>query len=376
MGIRDVLADFLSSEGPQGGGTTGPDTDEGDDEEMSPEPGYDVPLDDLDQEEQVENLEHRIDSMQEDIERSNSQIESIQSSQEEVAERVEDINGTVRQLLGIYDQLTASANPFVEGGSQTQMNDDVDGFGLGGEPDHDGATGEMPPADAVENEAEAAEPEPEPEDEEPADEPDEDLADNEVVVEATEPGDENAVSFDDLKSETEADEGDAETVETGDGGQQAVQEQEENDADDTQLEVEPLSDEAAQMSEAAEESRSHERGSKGSRTGTVESRSDATLSALADTYATDILVFEWLTDLVASAGPAATLRAIAYYEEIEWISPEVKAYLEDALSGPDLDMAVDPSRDPNELNAEDHAESYEYIMKLEAIQETMDETGL
>ena len=107
------------------------------------------------------------------------------------------------------------------------------------------------------------------------------------------------------------------TVETGDGGQQAVQEQEENDADDTQLEVEPLSDEAAQMSEAAEESRSHERGSKGSRTGAVESRSDATLSALADTYATDILVFEWLTDLVASAGPAATLRAIAYYEEIE-----------------------------------------------------------
>ncbi|MFC4407347.1 FlaD/FlaE family flagellar protein [Haloarchaeobius iranensis] len=369
MGLRDVLADFLSSEGPQGGDPTGAETDEGDDdEEMSPEPGYDVPLDDLDQEEQVENLEHRIDSMQEDLERSNSQIESIQSSQEEVAERVEDVNGTVRQLLGIYDQLTAGANPFVEGGSQTQMNDDVDGFGLGGEPDLDGATGEMPPADAVENETET---EADAEDEEPADE---DLADNEVVVEATEPGDENAVSFDDLKSEVEAGEDDFETVEAGDDGQQAIQE--DTNADDTQLEVEPLSDEAAQMSEAAEESRSHERASNGSRTGAVESRSDATLPALADTYATDILVFEWLTDLVTSAGPAATLRAIAYYEEIGWISPEVKASLEDALSGPDLDMTVDPSRDPNELNAEDHAESYEYIMKLDAIQETMDDTGL
>jgi archaellum component FlaD/FlaE/archaellum component FlaC len=376
MGLRDVLADFLSSEGPQGGET---DADEREDEETSPEPGYDVPLEDLDQEEQVENLEHRIDSIQEDLERSSSQIESIQSSQEEVAERVEDVNGTVRQLLGIYDQLTASANPFVEGGNRTQMNDDVDGFGLGDEPDLDGTTGEMPPAEAVEGEAETGDPESGPADEDHADEAAEDLADNEVVVEATEPGDEDAVSFDDLKSETETGDDDSEAAGTGDDGQQAVQERREQEVDnenDTQLEVEPLSDEAAQMSEAAEDSRSRERATRGSWTGAAESRSDATLSALADTYATDILVFEWLTDLVTSAGPAATLRAIAYYEEIGWISPEVKAYLEDALSGPDLDMTVDPSRDPNELNAEDHAESYEYIMKLEAIQQTMDDTGL
>jgi len=367
MGFRDVLADFLSSGGPQSGGSSESE-DETDEDETSPEPSFDVPLEDLDQEEQVENLEHRIDSMQEDLERSNSQIESIQSSQEEVAERVEDVNGTVRQLLGIYDQLTASANPFVEGGSRTQMDDDVEGFGLGGEPDLDGTTGEMPPAEAVENEAETADPD----EDEPA--TDEDLADNEVVVEATEPGDEEAVSFDDLKAESAS--GDDAEQAVGDDGQQTVQtqrEQEEDNADDTRLEVEPLSDEAAQMSEAAEESRSHERASRRRRR---EQRSDATLPRLADTYATDILVFEWLTDLVTSAGPAAALRAIAYYEEIGWISSRVKAQLEDTLSGPDLDMTVDPSRDPNELNAEDHAESYEYIMKLDAIQETMDETGL
>ena len=39
-------------------------------------------------------------------------------------------------------------------------------------------------------------------------------------------------------------------------------------------------------------------------------------------------------------------------------------------------MNVDPSRDPNELTAEDHAESYEYIMKLDAVQRTIDDTGL
>ncbi|WP_256297669.1 FlaD/FlaE family flagellar protein [Haloarchaeobius salinus] len=368
MGLRDVLADFLSSEGPQGGSESEAD-DEEDEAETSPDPSFDVPLEDLDQEEQIENLEHRIDSMQEDIERSSSQIESIQSSQEEVADRVEDVNGTVRQLLGIYDQLTASANPFVEGGSRTRMDDDVEGFGLGGEPEPEDATGEMPPAEAVENEAEPAA------DEDGDPEPEE-LADNEVVVEATDPGDEDAVSFDDLKAGNESSDDEREQ---GDDGQQAVQtqrEQEDDNTDDTRLEVEPLSDEAAQMSDAAEGSRTYDRASRESRAGTREARSDATLPSLADTYATDILVFEWLTDLVTSAGPAAALRAIAYYEEIGWISPEVKAYLEDTLSGPDLDMTVDPSRDPNELNAEDHAESYEYIMKLDAIQQTMDDTGL
>lgn len=342
MGIREILADFLSSEGPRSGDD--PDED-GDDEEQSPEPSYDVPLEDLDQEEQIENLEHRIDSMREDLERSTSQIESIQSSQREVADHVEEVNGTVRQLLGIYDQLTASANPFVEGGSQTQFDADADGFGLGGEPDLDGTTGEMPPAEAVEATVDD----------------DEELADNEVVVEATETTatDGDAVSFDDLKAGDEA----------GRAGRG------QDDADDAELAVEALSDEAARTSDAAGETPSGTSPA-GSRSDAARSQPDAALPTLADTYATDILVFEWLTDLVTSAGPAATLRAIAYYEEIGWISEEVKAHLENTLSGPDLDMTVDPSRSPDELNAEDHAESYEYIMKLDAIQKTMDDTGL
>ena len=115
-------------------------------------------------------------------------------------------------------------------------------------------------------------------------------------------------------------------------------------------------------------------GTTGSEDGATGSDADedaaVTLTALADTYATDVIVFEWLTELVRTAGPAATLRAIAYYHEIGWIGADVRAHLEATLGGPDLDIGVDPEETPEELTAEDHADSYTYIMKLEEIHET------
>ena len=92
-----------------------------------------------------------------------------------------------------------------------------------------------------------------------------------------------------------------------------------------------------------------------------------TLGGLADSYATDVLVFEWLTELVRTGGASATLRAISYYHEIGWIDAAVREHLEAVLSGPDLDIHVDPQRTPEELTADDHASSYEYILKLAAV---------
>ena len=92
-----------------------------------------------------------------------------------------------------------------------------------------------------------------------------------------------------------------------------------------------------------------------------------TLDGLADSYATDVLVFEWLTELVRTGGASATLRAISYYHEIGWIDAAVREHLEAVLSGPDLDIHVDPQRTPEELTADDHATSYEYISKLAAV---------
>lgn len=92
------------------------------------------------------------------------------------------------------------------------------------------------------------------------------------------------------------------------------------------------------------------------------------LTALADTYATDTLVFEWLAELVEKTGPAATLKAVCYYEDVGWIGSSVSADLEEYLAGPGIDVHVDPN-EPDELTVEDHVTSYEYIRKLDAIRE-------
>ncbi|WP_435316821.1 FlaD/FlaE family flagellar protein [Haloarchaeobius sp. TZWSO28] len=392
MGLRDILADFLGSGGNQARGTA-PGAGQNQQQQSAggsqagqggmpgqgnqpPQPQNTVSMEDLDQEEQIETLEQRIDGMEEDLSQSQNQLDGIQGSQEQVADRIEDVNDTVRQLLGIYDQLTASANPFMEGGQPgAAMDEDAEGFGFATETDEPAG---MPAAE---------------EDDEDGEDADEDGDDNEVPVEPTDATaaeddeDGDAVSFDDLKAEQAAESAvEADHEEHDDDGETVqTHSPEEADEPDNEIQVETTSEsEESEMSTAEQDVAQNDREDGANQmTEAAEpfvaaegAGSDATLPSLADTYATDIIVFEWLTDLVTSAGPAATLRAIAYYEEIGWISPAVKSYLEGVLSGPDLDLNVDPSRDPEELNAEDHAESYEYIMKLSAVQETMDDTGL
>ncbi|MFC6719378.1 FlaD/FlaE family flagellar protein [Natrialbaceae archaeon GCM10025810] len=100
-----------------------------------------------------------------------------------------------------------------------------------------------------------------------------------------------------------------------------------------------------------------------------------TLESLPETYATDVIVFEWLTDLVRAGGTASALRAVSYYAEVGWIANEVKVHLERVLSGPDLDIHVDPTTTPPELTAEDHADSYAYIRTLREVHQAKREVA-
>jgi archaellum component FlaD/FlaE len=278
--------------------------------------------------------------------------------------------------------LTANVNPFMEGPTR-DADPDADGFGVvgGEEPDPDGEV-----VEAVVDGADAD------------DEEDEEAADGDAEADATD-DDAVTVGLDDLRAEYDAADDEEATAEeaaaSDDGGTVAVEEdaadpaeREDDESVDNEIEVEPTTAEASMSQhdpEPASEREQHDVRPDASAWredvdsgGWADAQSDeaVALAGLADTYATEIIVFEWLTSLVSTAGPAATLRAVAYYEEIGWISPRVKTYLESVISGPDLDMNVDPSRDPNELTAEDHAESYEYIMKLDAVQRTIDDTGL
>ncbi|ELY61432.1 Flagella accessory C family protein [Natronococcus amylolyticus DSM 10524] len=91
------------------------------------------------------------------------------------------------------------------------------------------------------------------------------------------------------------------------------------------------------------------------------------LRELPDTYATDVVVFEWLADLLEAGGPRATLEALSYYVEVGWIDEEVRVHLESVLAGPGLETAAPAGA--AELTADDHADSYAYMMQLREIRE-------
>ncbi|GAB3023168.1 FlaD/FlaE family flagellar protein [Natronobiforma cellulositropha] len=278
-------------DGAAGGGASAEPTQPSFEREERPDP------EDLDDDEVVDDLYYRIESLEDELENNGAQLGSIQDSQQHVSEKIEDVDDTIRQLLGVYDRLTDDVNPFT-GDGETE-----NGFGIFGENDEGEGFG-LETDDAAET-----------------------------------------VSFADLKGAIEdaaedADAADGDTVEF--------------DEDDTHVEVQ-----ATERIETEDDA--------------DEDDGDVTLHRLSGTYASDVIVFEWLTELVATAGPAATLRAISYYDEIGWIDPEVRTHLESVLSGPDLDIHVDPTTTPEELTAEDHAESYTYIMKLNEIHATRQE---
>ncbi|OLZ39731.1 flagella accessory C family protein [Natrinema saccharevitans] len=270
-------------------------------------------------EEDLDDLHYRIEELEDQLADKESELGSVRDSQQQVADQVEEMNDTVRQLLGVYDMLTDDVNPFTGDGEERN------GFGVFGEDESvtDGGT-----------------------------------ETRQTAVDDRSRRGEESVSFDDLKGVIE----DAAQRRDGDGERLAFETEIDGD-DDTRVEVQATDsvDDSADADPIEDE------------TDGADGDSDVTLEALADTYATDIIVLEWLTELVRTAGPAATLRAISYYAEIGWIGEDVKAHLEATLSGPDLDIHVDPGATPDELTAEDHADSYTYIMKLQKIHETKQE---
>ena len=297
---------------------------------------------DLDDDEVVDDIYYRLEELEDEFEQNNSQLGTIQDAQQQVVDEMQEVNDRVRQLVGIYDMLTDEVNPFTGDGEERggfgvfgEDDDAEEGFGIGVSSSDEihGLMGGSDPFDV---------------------------------------GDDETVSFSDLKgliddvAEAGAgrgttitfDEDDVDGQSAGFDGGGDDDTQDTMDAEhDTHVEVQATDsvDEPDDRAETDDEK---------------DSGSDVTLESLANTYASDVIVFEWLSELVQTAGPAATLRAISYYAEIGWIDDGVKDHLENVLSGPDLDMHVDPSETPEELTAEDHADSYTYIMKLQEIHET------
>jgi archaellum component FlaD/FlaE len=256
-----------------------------------------------DDERALRDLDVRVGDLESSLEQTESSLKAIRSQQSELSEDIEEVNDTVRQLLGVYDQLTAESNPFEDGSSGN-------GFGVVETPD-----GEDSDTDASTDDAHA-------------DDPHQDA-------------DEEVVTFEDLTDgETDA------NIDPVDD-EEFLWDEEQSAVDDHDAE------------EYTEERGSEERTA-------VPAEATAELSEIEGGYAADLLVFEWLSELVCASGPASTLKALDYYESVGWISPSVRRELEAVLSGPHLDAHVDPG-EPSELSAGDHADSHGYVRRLGAL---------
>jgi len=95
------------------------------------------------------------------------------------------------------------------------------------------------------------------------------------------------------------------------------------------------------------------------------SRGKPYLTELPGDYVGDLLVMEWLEFLVAESDVTDAVRAVNYYERIEWVSPEAAARLRDFLSGfgtIDRNLVDRPGTD--RLVREHHTRSLRYITQL------------
>jgi archaellum component FlaD/FlaE len=290
-------------------------------EEESADPVQSMDLDDLDEptgpptEESAgpdtTELANRLDDLEDEVESTATSLSAIRNAQEETADSVEEVNETVRRLAGIYDQVAAAENPFVEAGDARS-----DGAGVVGDEAEtvsfdDLQNGESD--DAATNGEAAHDDDPDASEPAPADWGFEDVATN-------------GETHDDPDHDGRAD---ATTDAAGADPDPAV----ETDAAG-----------AASTAPAAD-------------------GSGALVDEVPEGYAGDLLVMEWLARLMDRSGPAGALRATEHYHDLGLISEPVRDRVVTVIGGPSLDVFVDPTH-PHEPTVEEHSVSNTYLHAL------------
>ncbi len=95
--------------------------------------------------------------------------------------------------------------------------------------------------------------------------------------------------------------------------------------------------------------------------GTAPPENGPYLTEFADTYATDVLVMEWLAMLIDAAGEEGALKALDHYDRIDWVSESIRRELEVVLSGA---WSESDSAPRNDLNTDVHDRSFRFIARL------------
>ena len=365
----------------------------------------------------VAELEKRVDDLENEVASLSSTVNTVRSENEEISGKVEDMGEDVRSLLDIYEMVTRGINPFV---------DDVQGGGdFGGEGGFglfDDAGGEEETEDDLDEDLASADAEGF-FDEDLADdgmddldgmEEDDGLGDDEFDDDLDEMGGEDSFDDDlDGFEDDDADDTDSDTMATDNGGGKSFSElkdeYESGDADWDEDGAEAEADEAGDPLDALDaepESNGHdEAGDLGMSDGaepepdpdpTPESTAGPTdpsrrgdgvdenggfefveeddlsdepdkpyLTSLPGDYVGDLMVMEWLEFLVEESTTTDAVRAVNYYERVEWIDEEVADQLKGFLSGfGDIDRNLMDRPGTDHLDLDHHTRSLKYIMQL------------
>ncbi|MFC7045655.1 FlaD/FlaE family flagellar protein [Halobacteriaceae archaeon GCM10025711] len=251
----------------------------------------------------LKDLEHRLGQLSADVDSNKSGLKAVRSEFDELQARVDKVEENNAVLLGVYDRLTAGINPFAE---------DWDTY-------WDRESDSVEESQYRYGVIQPPEQQPEPADDTRHSEPTETSQHQETTSmdDSSDSSNDRTVSFSDLKE---------------------------------------------RRSKKSRRKRRPEQQQAPARKAYNDGRQPY-LPGLASNYASDILMMEWLTLLINIAGLAGTLKALDYYENIDWISRPVKHQLEDLLSGAH-DVPKVPSRAPSDLTTEEHNRSFAYIMKL------------
>ena len=317
----------------------------------------------------------RVDELEGELETTTSSIRELQSSQDEIAESIEEMNDTVRQLVGVYDRVTAEENPFVDdpaapaesdtaalmsddsaGERTTDFADDGTSAEAAGERAHGGASDDDQVV-SFDDLLEQTDDDAAAEHHQPTEHPFIDNPADSVAEDTDSPASESTEAWDtnDFPGNESFE------TPTDDRAGFGVHDDDLTEAGRYPADTPPRTDrETGQSVPGGQNS------PPSSTTGA--SGRDPVLTSVPQGYAGDILVMEWLATLMDSSGPAGALRAVNHYENMGWISGEVRERLVDVIGGPSLDVFVDPTQ-AREPTADDHAASHEYLRVLDRLSE-------
>ncbi|WP_435063393.1 FlaD/FlaE family flagellar protein [Halobaculum sp. EA56] len=357
----------------------------------------------------VAELEKRVDDLENEVASLSSTVNTVRSENEEISGKVEDMGEDVRSLLDIYEMVTRGINPFVddvqgggdlgggEGGfglfddageeeEEEDLDEDLASADAEGFFDEDLAGDEFDDMDDVDDMGELDDDFEEDEEDGLDDDLDgfeDDADDTDSDTMGTDNG--GGKSFSELKDEYES--GDAEWAGEGDPPEEESDgedgdaldaldtEPESNGHDaggDLGLDDEPEPDPEPESTAGPTDPSRRSQGvddDGGFEFVEEDDLSDEPdkpyLTSLPGDYVGDLMVMEWLEFLVEESTTTDAVRAVNYYERVEWIDEEVADQLKGFLSGfGDIDRNLMDRPGTEHLDLDHHTRSLKYIMQL------------